>query len=298
MKKALILFAKPSVERQLADPVRLTELLQAAGELKVSWAYFDDLVYQVDNQSVGLLDTRNQRQITDYDIVYFRYWGAQEGHAIAAARICHLLNVPFIDEEVLRRGSQNKMTQYVNLYEAGVAIPKTLMAHGQLLVGHYAEYGFDFPFIMKDKGGTRGESNYLVKTLDDMKKIVADSPDITFVLQEFIANVGDYRVIVMGDEVTLIIYRTASGGSHLNNTSQGGSAQIVPLETLPASVRNDCVKASQFYGRNFTGVDIVKSETDGEYYCFEVNRAPQIDHASFEQEKASLLAAYLTKVAK
>jgi glutathione synthase/RimK-type ligase-like ATP-grasp enzyme len=294
LKKSLLLFAKTSVEKGLADPAALCALLnQAEKGLDASWAYLDDLIYAIDNDQVAVYDHRNKHSIDEYDIVYFRYWGAQEGHAIAAARVCKLLNVPFVDDEVLRRGSQNKITQYVNLYEAKVSIPKTLIASGDLLLETHQDYGFDFPFIMKDKGGTRGQSNYLVKSQEEMQQVVADNPEITFILQEFISNNGDYRVLVVGDEVKLIIHRLAVEGSHLNNTSQGGSAVIVPNDTLPAEVLEGCVRASKFYGRNFSGVDIVKSDSKDAYYCFEVNRAPQIEHASFETEKAAILAEYL-----
>lgn len=298
-KKCLLLFARSSVEKGLAHPEDLSHLLATATtDLEVSWAYLDELIYSIETSAVGLFDAHNKKHIQDYDVVYFRYWGAQEGHAIAAARICQLLNVPFIDAEVLRRGSQNKITQYANLHESGVPIPKSLIASGDLLLAHYKEYGFSFPLIMKDKGGTRGEGNYLIHSEEQMKQISADNPDITFVMQEFIANVGDYRVVVVGDEVKLVIYRSAVEGSHLNNTSQGGSAHIVPNDALPEKVLQDCIRASKFYGRNITGVDIVKSETNGEYYCFEVNRAPQIEHASFEAEKAQIVAEYLHKIAK
>lgn len=293
-KKCLLLFAKSSVDKGLADPAALSSLLTEASKgIEATWAYLDDLVYSISNDGVDVFDSRNQHSLKDYSVVYFRYWGAQEGHAIAAARICHLLGVPFIDDEVLRLGSQNKITQYVNLYEAKVSIPRTLIAMGTLLIEIYTQHGFSFPFIMKDKGGTRGQGNYLIKSLKHMQEVVRDNPGITFVLQEFISNAGDYRVIVAGNKIALTIHRLANNDSHLNNTSQGGSARIVPNDELPLSVQEDCIRASKFFGRNITGVDIVKSESDGKYHCFEVNRAPQIEHASFETEKAAVVAEYL-----
>jgi len=293
-RKCLLLFAKASVDSGLADPDRLSSLLAGSKkDLQVSWAYLDDLVYSITNDDVDVYDHRNGRSLTEYTVVYFRYWGIQQGHAIAAARICKIKGIPFIDAEVLRPGSQNKITQYVNLYQAKVSIPRSLIGSGMLLVKSYSQHGFDFPLIMKDKSATRGQSNYLVKSAARMQEIITQNPDVTFVLQEFIPNSGDYRVVVMGNEVKLVIERKAQASTHLNNTSQGGSALVVPVNTLPNQVLTDCVRAARFFGRNVAGVDIVKSDTDGKYYCFEVNRAPQIEHASFEHEKADLLAEYL-----
>ncbi len=292
-KKALLLFAKSSVERGLADPEALSKLMNDTDRLQSVWTYFEDLIYYVDNEQIELQDTRNNKAIEDYDVVYFRYWGDVPGHAIAAAGICKLKNVPFVDSETYRIGSQNKINQYINLHQVGIGIPKTMIGVGTVLARHFRDYGFDFPFILKSKSGTRGQSNFLVHTQTDLDEIITNDPIDTFILQEFLPNDGDYRVIVFGDEVKMIIERSAVKGSHLNNTSQGGSAKIVPLETLPEKVRDDCVRAAKFYGRQIAGVDIVQSKTNGKYYCFEVNRAPQIEHASFEKEKAALLAEYL-----
>lgn len=294
MKNILLLFAQSSVEKGLADPASLAKLLnEASSEVSVTWAYLEDLLFNLTPEAVDLYDARNDQPIEAYAKVYFRYWGAQEGHAIAAARICHLKGIPFLDSETLQVGSKNKITQYVNLYESKLAFPRTLIARNDNLLKYRARLGFGFPCIMKDKGGTRGQTNYLVRDEAHMKEIIEAHPQVTFVLQEFIPNDGDYRVIVAGQEVKLVIRRRAQGSSHLNNTSQGGSATIVPNDELPAQLLENCVRASQFYGREFSGVDIVRSNQNGKYYCFEINRAPQIESASFQQEKARILAELL-----
>lgn len=292
-KKALFLFAKSSVEAGRAHPEDLAALISAAG-LEVSWAYLDDLLYSLDmTKGVGLYDSRNQREIQDYSVVYFRYWAVQEGHAIAAARMCKMLGVPFIDDEIIRAGTRNKLSQYTCLLEAGIAIPKSLMGAPEVLCEYYERYGFTFPFIMKDKGGARGEGNYLVHDGAEMRAVTAKHPGVTFIIQEFIPNDGDYRVFVVGGKAELLIYRTGANGSHLNNISQGGSAKIVPMSDLPAEVVAQSERAAVTFGRDVAGVDLVLSKADGKYYCFEVNRAPQIEHASFEQEKAQILRNYL-----
>jgi len=294
MSKALLLFAKTSVEKGKADPEKLARLLAAeAKSLEIKWAFFDDLLFDITNEHIAIYDTRNDCLVSDYQVVYFRYWGEQQGHALAVARFCKLQNIPYVDSETLRTGSQSKITQYVNLHEAGVRIPKTLIGSIELLAQNYKQHGYDFPFIMKAVGATRGYDNYLVTDPTMLNKLLTQYPETAFVLQSYIANDGDYRVLVFGDEVRMVIERKAVAGSHLNNTSQGGSATIVPVDTLPADVLKDCVTAAQFFGREIAGVDMIRSSHDGKFYCLEVNRAPQIETASFEQPKAALLAEYL-----
>lgn len=297
-KKALLLFAKKSVDNGLAHPADLAKLLNENGDLEVSAALFEDLLFAIDEQDVAVVDTANNHPLTDYDVIYFRYWGDAQGPALAAARFCKLKHIPFVDSEVLRPGSFNKITQYMNLHEAGVPFPKTLVGPGDKLLRHYTEYGFTFPLILKSAGGTRGQDNFLVKDENEMRTVLQENSHLTFVLQTFLPNNGDYRVVVMGGDVVLAIKRTSGGDTHLNNTSQGGSAETVPVASLPEEVRDASVRAASFFGRQIAGVDMVQSTADNRWYCFEVNRSPQIEHASFEKEKTGLLANYLRQLAE
>lgn len=296
-KKALLLFTKKSVDSSLAYPVDLARLLNENGDLEVASALFEDLLFSIDEQNAGIYDTANNRSLTEYSVVYFRYWGDAQGLALAAARFCKMKNIPFVDSEVFRQGSFNKITQYMNLHEAGVPFPKTLVGPADALLTQYKDHGFSFPLILKSASGTRGQDNFLVQNEHDMRDVLQKNGHLTFVLQTFLPNDGDYRVVVMGSQVVLAIKRTASSDTHLNNTSQGGLATIVPVTSLPEAVRELSVRAATFFGRQIAGVDMVQSSADGRWYCFEVNRSPQIEHASFEKEKAAALATYLKSIA-
>lgn len=295
-KTVLLLFSRASTDSGNADAARLSQLLTDSGAgITAAHACFEDLLFCLDEHDTEIIDTISGRPLTAYDAVYFRYWGdaSVQGLALAAARFCKLKGIPFIDSEVLRTGSFNKITQYMNLHEAGVPFPKTLVGPAAQLLQAYAERGFVFPLVLKNASGTRGQDNYVVQNEAELRDVLRKNPHLTFVLQSFIPNDGDYRVVVMGDSVGLVIKRTAQNGSHLNNTSQGGSAELLPVGDLPQEVRDLSVRAAQFFGRQVAGVDMVQSKADGRWYCFEVNRAPQIEHASFEQEKAKQLGEYL-----
>lgn len=262
------------------------------------WATLEDLLFVLSQDKADVIDTVHDCSLTQYDVVYLRYYSGNLATAMATARFCALKQTPFVDREALQVGSQGKLNQYMNLHEISVPFPSSLIGQGRLLESTYRTHGFSFPFIVKAVTGTRGQDNYLVQDESELHRIFAENPDTAYVLQEFLPNDGDYRVIVMGNQVVMIIERKASGSSHLNNTSQGGSAAIVPIETLPDEARSMSVRAAQFYGRDIAGVDIVHSKADGKYYCLEVNRAPQIEHASFVAEKAALLAEYLAAIAR
>lgn len=297
MKKTLLLFAKLGVEKGNTFPADLTAAINAANRgVIASHTLLENLLFVVNEDKIDIIDTDNNRPLGEYDSIYFRYWGDAQGAAMAVARFCTIKGIPFVDTETLRVGSFNKITQHVNLHEADVPIPRTLMGNPTVLTANYETYGFKFPLILKSVSATRGRDNFLAKDANEMAAIFESLPDKLFVMQDFIPNDGDYRVLVMGDKVVLVIERKAKGDSHLNNTSQGGSAVIVPNDALPQEVLDASVRAAQFFGREIAGVDMVRSLADGRYYCFEVNRSPQIEHASFESEKAVLLADYLASL--
>jgi RimK family alpha-L-glutamate ligase len=293
MKKVLLLFSELSITHGRTHPDDLVRLLNESGEdIQASAATLEDLIFYFDGDKAEIM-VDHEHKLGDYQAVYFRHWSLAPGHGMAAARYCKFRDIPFVDKEVLYAGSQNKISQCMNLYEAKVPIPKTLIGNTKRLEESYAEFGFSFPVILKSIIGTRGQDNYLARDQEAMRCIFAENPKVIFAMQEFIANDGDYRVIVMGDEVVAVIRRQATGDTHLNNTSQGGSAKLIPVAEMPIDVCEMSVRAANFFGRDIAGVDIVRSLDNGNYYCFEVNRAPQIEHSSFEHEKAVLLAKYL-----
>jgi glutathione synthase/RimK-type ligase-like ATP-grasp enzyme len=298
MKQILLLFSKQSFIDKKTDPERLKSLLSKTNKAQFEYAFLEDVTYFMSPEGAELVDTRNNRKLDSYDAIYIRYIGYLEAQApgLAIARYCSIKNIPFIDRELLRPGSFNKINQYMNLFEAKVPFPKTFIAKSDRIAEGAKAYGFTFPFILKGASGTRGQDNFLVHSESELAEITSAPAAGYYVLQEFIPNKGDYRILVCGDEVKLVIKRMASEGTHLNNTSQGGNAVIVENDSIASEILADSVKAAQFYGRDFAGVDMVVSEEDGKHYCFEVNRAPQIENSSFEEEKAAFVAEYLVSL--
>ena len=151
-----------------------------------------------------------------------------------------------------------------------------------------------FPFVAKDARGTRGSTNFLIESSDQLAKVLTEHTEKTFVLQQYIPNKGDYRLFVTGSKVALAIYRESRDG-YLNNTSQGAKARLVSVAEIKPEMIEDAIQASKFFGRDIAGVDMV-IDSDNKHYCFEVNRAPQIENSSFEQDKARAVAEFLLDV--
>ncbi len=300
MKKILLLFTRHSITQGEAEPERLLELLdtsaQARGlDMHFETATYEDLLHIVSDDA-KIINTKTSEDIANYDLVYHRRWRAMPDRAMACTIYLKGKKVPSIDREAYGAGSINKLNQAWRFWEAGLPHPATVYTESetrQWMLAHLETVPFGFPMIMKGVEATRGNDNYLVRSAEELRQKFAENPNVIFVLQEFLPNDGDYRVIVCGDTPKLIMHRVAEKGKHTNNTSQGGRAVLLDSDALPASVLADCVRAAQTFGRDFAGVDVVLHRQTGKHYFFEVNRSPQVESGMYVAEKGAILAQYL-----
>jgi len=302
MKRALLLFSKRSIERHEADAEGLVTVLAAAAQtdrldIQFEYAFYDDLLHIISTERAAIVDTKSGNDIADYDVVYQRRWGGFPEHALACAIYLDKKSVPCFDSEANMAGSKNKLTQYWRFWEAGLPFPATVFGAGEhsrsAALDRIETLPFSFPMILKGVDASRGQDNYLVQSLEELRSIYTQHPDTAFLMQEFLPNEGDYRVIVAGNEARFAMYRTAIEGKHTNNTSQGGKATLVAVSDLPKQIIDDCIMAAQVFNREFAGVDVVIRKDTGAHYFFEVNRSPQIESGKHIAEKASVLAKYM-----
>lgn len=296
-KKVLLVFADSSVRKGLADADLLQEVLQAASlrqdaKLEFYVTYARSLSYLVSNHTSRIYDHRNKHDLKEYDFVYFRKAGAVMQQMLSCAVYLRMHGIPFFDSEIGFVTSRNKLSQMFLLHEQGLPVPTTLFCRNRkrlvrLLTKDYHDH-FTWPVIAKATGGTRGDANYLVKSPEELAELVGDVRR-HFLVQSFIPNDGDYRALVVANKLRGLIKRVGEEGSHLNNTSKNGSAQWLPVDTFDSALQLLAVQAAQVCRRDVAGVDVLVDQETGQPYILEVNRAPQIENASFPDEKADIL---------
>lgn len=258
----------------------------------ITHTLFDDLHISIGDGEFVIADTRHSKDLADYDAVLIRGKGFRNYFDVvrAISRYCALHNVPVINDYKGFRDS-SKLAQALQFFELDIPVAKTVYVTDAVL-SQKVPLGFDFPCIMKATFGAHGNDNYLVKDIDEAKKIVAEDESKKFVLQRFVPNDNDYRVLVIGDE-TLVISRMASESSHLNNTSQGGLAELAQHETLPEWVLQDAIKISRHLDMTFSGVDVLADKNTGDFFFLEVNSQPQLMSGAFVDEKKKIVGRYL-----
>lgn len=262
----------------------------------IEYTMFDDLVISVGDDEFSVFDTKTNKDVSDYQLVLIRGKGFRNLFDVVKtiSSYCVYKNIPVINDYSSFRDS-SKLMQAVNFYEHQLPVARTVYVTPAVLSGK-AQLGFDFPCIMKAVFGAHGNDNYLVDSIEEAREIARNSPDLRFVLQRFVPNDNDYRILVIGDELA-VIGREAVEGSHLNNTSQGGAAVLVDPATIPEKVLLDSKKIAKKLGMTFAGVDVLADRETGDYYFLEVNSQPQLMSGAFVEEKAKLIGTFFDSIA-
>lgn len=278
------------------------ELSEQNPGLECHFASYNDVGFEIINGTVTCSIINHGTNLTDYDLIFFKSYAKKAEIAAAMAETASQQGIEFIDKEVGRYQSLTKLTQYVKLACNGIGVPDSIVLPPSRLKGQYEHVKdkLGLPFVMKDVASQRGESNYLINSLKDYKNVQkkSEDDDILFVCQRFVKNDGDYRMIVLGGDVEMVIHRIADNTTtHINNTSTGGRATLVKPEELEPEPLDIAVKATAVVNRQVAGVDLVFDLSRKEWLVFEVNNGPQIASGSYLKVKQKVMSNFLYEYA-
>ncbi len=304
MKKILILCRRDDRMEYDRRVTMLRALDSIEAESEYSGADYEDLLFSYDGDTLKVTDTVSGTDIADYDAIFLIGWfktKALDDIARAVAHYTQAHNIPCNNTEAYDGRSFTKLSQCVIAALNGVAVTPFLFALDQtILLAAVERSSIKAPYIAKAIAASRGQDNHLIQDHAQLAGAMQQPTDKPryFILQTYVPNDGDYRILVMGGVVRLVIHRKSQDDSHLNNTSQGGAATLIDIATLPQKVLDDSVKIAQLFKREVTGVDMIMDKSTGEYYFLEANNMPQLATGSFVPEKMKALDTYLTSIAK
>ncbi len=261
----------------------VTKLLK--GKYSVENAFFSELAYLADGYRSRVWHPEKGWDVADFDLVVFRVVGSEIELGIATAHYAYMTGTAFIDSYLLTQ-SKGKLVGAFLRSANNLPVPKTFHGSREVFEKVFkTDPPFNFPVILKADFGRKGRDNYLVKNLNELLGKIDGSPDISFVAQNFIPNDGDYRILVLNYKPRLAIHRQSVSGSHLNNTSQGGTAKSYSLDKFSKKILRDSRLAARLEELEVAGVDIVINKENGRHYILEVNRAPQLATGAFGPKK-------------
>lgn len=298
--KVLILSWRDS--RQEFDQVKTFEgALQSEGRVnEYSYGVYESLFFNYDGTTMTV--TAGDYDLADYDVIFMTSWFKSriyEDTALAASLYAASHGVKVVNGEVLSTRSRSKLSQYVHAVLNDISITPFMFCIDEAeFCRRIKQWRGGYPVIAKGVFASRGKDNYKLDSQEQLASTLSSSDESDgpwYIVQSFVPNEGDYRVIVMGDTVELVIHRRAEGGSHLNNASQGGDAILVPVADLPAGMADECVHLARAIKREVTGVDMICDSRTGKYYLLEINNMPQLATGVFVGEKMKVLDAYLQR---
>lgn len=290
MKKILIIGTKHVGSKN--DPMIICDKLQSRG-LSAKVVFWEDITVSIVNNVVKLL-IDNADIIADKPDLVMAFGWYKNGKksiyrdlALAVALCLEKAGIPYWNSEMGHQRSTTKLSTLVQLALNDVPVPDTYFSirakkNTQIL---------SVPFIVKATSASRGRSNYLIKSASDIAQI--DFSENSFLFQPFLPNDHDLRVICFGGQPTLILKRSRQAGAdtHLNNTSQGGSAQWLELSSVNNELLTIATKICKVTGREMAGIDFIPdAKSSFGYSCLEVNAIPQLTSGVDSDMKIEMLA--------
>jgi glutathione synthase/RimK-type ligase-like ATP-grasp enzyme len=254
-------------------------------------AVYDELLFSISGGQLDCYDTKNNIDLKEYDIIMNRTYTIDDfvdelnllSHYANENKISLINDYGYIHKK-------SKLTQSVKFLQAGVPMPWTIYLNKAATENSLKR--LSFPCIMKDVNGSYGDNNYLVDGVDKIVSIKQQYSNTRFILQEFIPNDGDLRVLMVGSR-HLIIGRKATDSSHLNNTSKGGAATII--NGINVDILDDCQKIMQTFGRTIAGIDVIINSETSQHYFLELNSQPQVTTGAFVDEKVELFRQFFNQ---
>lgn len=293
MKKIILIGSKNSEGKN--DVRRLSDSFNT-GKTSTGVVFWEDLLFDITRHDQKVIDAVSGTDLKAGDLIIAVNWYKTGSKAIyrdvayALALYLRRQKIEFWNAEMGNQRSTTKLSAMMQLALAGYDIPATLFS---LTPGHLLNRKSVFPMIVKGATASRGHDNFLISDSGELAAQLGKDEVNHYLLEEFIPNDSDLRVICIGGEPGLVIRRRrVSQATHLNNTSQGAKAELVPLENLPAELKEDCRKICQLMGREMAGIDILEANDASSRKVFlEVNAVPQLTSGTFVDEKLTAISS-------
>ena len=276
MKQVLIVGSKNSGSKN--DPIIVARALESDA-ISTRCVFWEDIVFDIKTGAVRVLVDGEDILERPYDvcIAFGWYKGGKNSYyrdiALSLAEVLAYHSIPFWNSEMALQRSTTKLSAMVQLALRGVPVPITRFS----IDPRQSASGMQFPFIAKAISASRGDSNFLVDSQATWQTALEEG--VPLLIQNFLENDHDLRVICFNGSPHLILKRSRGAGahSHMNNTSQGGHAEWLGLEEVPPELLTISEKIVTIMGRELAGIDFIPDASSPfGYSCLEVNAIPQL----------------------
>jgi len=253
------------------------KFLAAAKKKKVDLVpvQYNDLVLRQKGDDFEIF--YQEKPLSEFDLFFFRAVGEATEWANLLLLYAKKKEIPVVDEYLAAFGPERRLKSISGVFLARnkVKYPRTsFVASKETLLAETEK--FKYPFVLKiSRGGRRGLGTLLVSDKKVLERAIKGRIEKTgFLLQEYIPNDGDYRLMVIGYQSLGGFKRQKKEKRLLLSRSLGPSEG---LKTIPKAVKEEAEKACRALKVEIASVDIVVDKRNGKPVIIEVNEAPQFD---------------------
>lgn len=290
MKNVLVIGSKLASRKN--SPTDIARQLTLEG-VDVRVTYWEDLIFSIDTNEVMVTSDGRSILAESPELVIAVGWYKNGKHSLyrdvaySLALFLQSHSVPYWNSEMGTQRSISKLSTMMLLALNDISIPKTYFS---LLLDNIVGITA-MPYVAKAAAASRGESNFLISGDVDIEKV--RSADAYFIVQPFVENDHDLRVICFNGVPSLVLKRARAkdADTHLNNTSQGAQATWLDLSEVDSGILTLSEKICKITNREMAGIDfIADASSDLGYSCLEVNAVPQLTSGTDSDKKLKTFA--------
>jgi len=239
------------------------------------------------------------KSIESYNLIYFRSAAIFRNAAFVLANTAKRKGIFFVDKFRLNVNSRGKLVQMFLFSLNNILIPRTYYSpeYDEKKIRSAVSF-LRMPIIVKAARLGGGKAVYLAKSIDQIKHILKKNPRMEIILQEFIPNDLEYRIMVLGGKAAVAEFKVRTQKKEFRNNAAVGAKEIfINIKDVPRSLKETCVRAAKIMDIQVAGVDAIEGK-DGKHYLTEVNSAPGLSldvEGSYELEE---LVKYLARCKK
>jgi RimK family alpha-L-glutamate ligase len=275
------------------------EALKLAAEregIELDLINFKEVGFKIEGERVTV-SLGEKRKLGDYKVIFFR---TAKNHWEKIAVIVDAIEKETVVIDPIVKGGRPtdicKVHQIKELAKNGLRVPKTVMGDLRWLRENASKL-FNYPMILKGSRGDRRsqviklyEDKDWEKRWEEYVGKVKNEGQI-YMLQEYLENTEDFRVMVVGDKVLGVMKRAVGDNERLKN--------VFTRVELPQKDLDLAVEAARACGIKIAGVDMVYEKGNEVPLFWEVNKTPnysrfqEVTGIDVPREIVRHLASYL-----
>lgn len=216
----------------------------------------------------GISDFAKECQ-RNFDVVHY-YVGLADPIGQMFGTVSKQIGLPLLNNRSdIHPAIHDKMFQVLSFSQAGLPVPKTKFSRQPKLEELGKSLGY--PVIAKRSRGTHGKHVHLVESQEQLDAFTQPSQ---YLFQEYLEHTNDVRVLVLNGKAVCGYRRYPKDGEFRANLAIGGHAEPLADQEEKNKVFQLAETAVEAIPLDLAGVDLIKSEMDGEYRLVEINVNP------------------------